>query len=390
IIERDVIVVGAGPGGSICASYLARAGVDVLLIDKEVFPRDKPCADAQSGNTLKHVKELGALEELKPLAMIEHKIKMVSSEYVETTIDTDTATAYITPRWIFDDLMKRNAVRLGAECWEDCWVYDVIKEDDYVVGVKAKYQGEYVEIRSKIVIGADGSHSVVAKSVGMFPEYSGSIAPALRTYFTGVELDPELKKEGYIEFHFDASVAPAYIWVFPSGVDGLSKGFCNVGLGVADRDSYANQSLEEIFNKWVEDSPYGKRFKNATQVAPWKGWRVPDAHQRLRNCGNGFMLIGDAGSTVIPLVDEGISAAADSGKFAADAAIEALKENNFSDEFLFERYPKKFSKMYDDRIKTIKLVQESMYDPNITNMLVNKFNSDKAFKDAAFGKMFRK
>lgn len=59
-IEREVVVVGAGPGGSVAAAYLARAGRDVLLIDRDIFPRDKPCADAQSGNTLYHVKELGA------------------------------------------------------------------------------------------------------------------------------------------------------------------------------------------------------------------------------------------------------------------------------------------------------------------------------------------
>ncbi|SFC50389.1 NAD(P)/FAD-dependent oxidoreductase [Clostridium uliginosum] len=387
IIERDVIVVGAGPGGSICASYLARAGVDVLLMDKEVFPRDKPCADAQTGNTMKHVIELGADTEIKELGILANYLKVVSANYEETI--APTSGAYITPRWLFDDLMKRTAVRHGAECLEDCWVNDVIKEDGYVVGVKAKYQGEFIEVRSKLVIGADGSHSVVAKAVGMFPEYSGSIAPALRTYFTGVELDPKLAPKGYIELHFDERVKPAYIWVFPSGKDGIKDGFCNVGMGVADRDSYDGWSLEERFYDWVENSPYGERFKRAKQVAPWKGWRVPDAHQRLRNCGNGFMLIGDAGSTVIPLVDEGISAAADSGKFAADAAIEALKENNFSDEFLYERYPMKFDEMYNDRIKTIKLVQESMYDPNVTNTMVHKFNTDLKFKEAAFKKMFK-
>lgn len=395
-VYRDVIVVGAGPGGSTCAAYLARAGVDTLLVDKDVYPRDKPCADAQSGNTLKHVKELGAYDELKKIAMEGHHLKMVSASYEETVAGDENFPVYvtITPRWEFDDLMRKTAIKHGAEMLEGAWVYDVIKEDGYVKGVKCKYQGEDIEIYSKIVIGADGSHSIVAKKVGLFPENHDSVCQAVRTYFTGVELDPKLRKDGYIEFDFDGSVAPAYFWVFPSGKRGLKEGFCNVGTGIIDRSEYGTkkynkETLVEIIERWMKTSPYGKQFENARQCAPWKGWRVPDTQQRTKDCGNGFMLIGDAGSTVIPLVDEGISGAMDSAEMAANAAIKALKEENYSEEFLYKNYPTEFTNRYSDRLKKIKLAQESLVDPNVCSKLVHKMNQDEKVKERALITMFR-
>lgn len=195
-IERDVIVVGAGPGGSTCASYLARAGVDVLLIDKETFPRDKPCGDSQAEVTIKHVAELGALDEVRKYGFRNKGFLLTSPSYEKAYL-AGPGERYTTPRKIFDNIMKNTAVRHGAEMLEDCWVYDAIKEDGFIKGVKAKYQGEYVEFRSKIVIGADGSHSMVAKAMGMFPENLQCVGAGMRCYYQDVPM------EGYLEIHFE-------------------------------------------------------------------------------------------------------------------------------------------------------------------------------------------
>ena len=216
------------------------------------------------------------------------------------------------------------------------------------------------------------------------------MTPALRTYFEGVELYDEYMNSdgGYIEFHFDASVAPGYIWIFPSGKDGLKKGFCNVGLGMTNRDLYRGKTFEERFEEWTQTSPYGKRLKNAKQVAPWKGWRVPCASQRMNNYDNGVMLVGDAGSTVIPLIDEGVSAACDSAKLAAVTAMEALKCKDYSRDTL-KKYKERFDALYDDRVKLIKIVEASIEDPKVFDTIVYKLRTDENFKKAAFGKMFR-
>ncbi len=387
-IERDVIVVGAGPGGSTAAAYLAKAGIDVLLVDKEQFPRDKPCADAQSGRTIYHVKELGVLEKLASLGMPIRGILFTSPNYDEIFIDIEDGAGFITPRWIFDDLMRRTAETHGAKVLENCWVYDVIKEDGFVKGVKAKYQGEYIELRSKIVIGADGSHSMVAKAIDMFPDEDDNVTIALRTYYSGVDLRPEGKDNGYIEFHFDERIIPGYIWVFPSGEKWQSEGFCNVGLGLTDRSLYKDRSFEERIYDWIENSPHGAKVKGAQRVAPWKGWRVPSATQRMNNYDNGVMLIGDAGSVVIPLINEGVSAACDSAKFAADTAIEALEAQDYSAEFL-KVYKERFDEAYDDRMKTIKIIEASATEPEVMNKIVYLLKNNEEFREKAFMKMFR-
>ncbi len=146
-IEREVIVVGSGPGGSMCAGYMAREGIDVLLLDKEFWPRDKPCADAQGGNTCKHIEALGAIDEHKSFAMRASTVMMASAKYEATYIPNDGL--YISPRWEFDDLMRRTAIRHGAEMWQNCWVHGVYREDGYIRGVKARVNGEDLILRGK-------------------------------------------------------------------------------------------------------------------------------------------------------------------------------------------------------------------------------------------------
>ena len=375
VIEREVIVVGAGPGGSTCASYLAREGIDVLLMDKETFPRDKPCGDSQAEVTVKHVTELGAIDELRKYGY-RNKGFLLTSPCHEKAYLSGPGERYTTPRKIFDNIMKNTAVRHGAEMLEDCWVYDVIKEDGVIQGVKAKYQGEYVEFRSKVVIGADGSHSMVAKAMGMFPENLKCVGTGLRSYFMDVPT------EGYLEIHFDKNVLPGYFYIFPSG----QKGGVNVGMGI-NLDVYNDKTLEEYIHIFAETSPFGKRLLEGRRVSPWKGWRLATAPQRYRNYAAGAMLIGDAGSMVRPLIGEGVGPATETGKMAADTAMEALKANDFSENTL-KKYDERIHRTYDASFQAVQNLDDAFRSPVMINGLVHKYNTDDAFKKQVYGMMF--
>jgi menaquinone-9 beta-reductase len=382
-IERDVIVVGAGPGGSVCASYLAKAGVDVLLVDKETFPRDKPCADCQSRTSLKHIAALGAEEELAKYGLLKDGLIFISPDNNKCFIDVPDG--YITPRWYFDNIMRKNAERLGAEVIENCWVYDVIREDGFVKGVKAKYNGEKIELRAKIVIGADGSHSIVAQKIGQFPDEPDNLSIALRTYFENVPL----LKDGYLEFHYGPVGIVGYLWVCPADKKG---NICNVGLGCNMAD-YKGFTFEEKFWEWAKTSPYGKRFIPSSdnpcrQVAPWKGWRVPTGIQHMKNYDNGVMLIGDAGSVVVPFLDEGVGAASDSAKLAAEVAQEALKKNDFSCNVL-KRYQIDWDAQYGEMYKTTKLAEGMLESPEVMNEFIENMNSSPEFKKGFFDSLVR-
>lgn len=368
ILERDVVVVGGGPGGATCAAYLARAGVDVLIVDRETFPREKPCGDCQSGVSCVLLEELGYLEDLRKISYENDGIILTSPDYTKLTVTAPfRGMRYDTPRRIFDDFLVKKAVKEGAELLEECWVYDVIKEDGYVRGVKAKYQGQKIEIRSKMVIGADGAHSIVAQKIGMFPDFDSSVAVVGRCYYEDVDMEP------YNEIHFDADVLPGYVWVFPE-----KDKVANVGLGFG-RGHYPRdgKTLDEMLHLWIERSPFGEKLRGKKRIGEFRGWRIPDGVQRMDNYVPGCMLVGDAASMVMPSTGEGIGPAMVTGKMTAQITIEALEKNDFSGEFL-SQYPVKRDEMYDAKYKSIKAFEQSFADGNNVNAFIHMMNNDPA------------
>ena len=379
-IEREVIVVGAGPGGSACASYLSRAGIDVLLLDKEKWPRDKPCGDSQAEVSMSHVKELGGFDEIKEVGYANKGLLMTAPNYEKGYLPA-TGERFTTPRRVFDTIIKNLAVRHGAELLEECWVYDVIREDGFVRGVRAKYQGEYVELRSRLVIGADGSHSRVAKAIGQFPDNPAHVAVVGRCYFEDVPM------EGYLEIHFDESVLPGYVWIFPSG----NPVVANVGLGF-NADIYLKEGMQgrhwqHFLDLFIQNNPHGERLKKGRMVGPWKGWRIPSGPQAMENYAAGVMLIGDAGSMVLPLTGEGIGPAMETASMAADTAMEALAAGDYSAAFL-KRYADRRHATYDAKYQSIKALEDAFRDPATINGFIHKFNTDEAFKDMVLNQMF--
>lgn len=378
-IERDVIVVGAGPGGSVCASYLARAGIDVLLMDKEKWPRDKPCGDSQAEVSVSHMKELGGLDEVREVGYPNKGLLLSAPNYEKCYLPA-SGERFTTPRRIFDNIVKNLAVRHGAELLEECWVYDVIKEDGFVKGVKAKYQGEYVEFRSKLVIGADGAHSMIAKAIDQFPDDPANVAVVGRCYFENIPM------EGYLEIHFDKNVLPGYVWIFPSGKDPVA----NVGLGfnseIYRKAQMEGRTLEDYLDIFIKENPFGERLKNARQIGPWKGWRIPYGPQSMDNYDSGVMLIGDAGSVILPLTAEGVGPAMETAKMAADTAIEALKAKDYSADFL-KRYSDVRHGMYDAKYKSIKKLEDAFRSTDTVNGFIHKFNADEAFKQQVIAEM---
>lgn len=378
-IEREVIVVGAGPGGSACAAYLSRAGIDVLLLDKEKWPRDKPCGDSQAEVTMSHVKELGGLEAVRAVGYPNKGLLMTAPNHEKAYLPA-TDERFTTPRRIFDNIIKDLAVQHGAELLEECWVYDVIKEEGFVRGVKAKYMGEYVEFRSKLVVGADGAHSVVAKAIGQLPDDPGSVAVVGRCYYEHVPM------EGYLEIHFDENVLPGYVWIFPSGKDPVA----NVGLGFNAelylKENMKGRTLEDFLQIFIENNPHGERLKGARRIGPWKGWRIPSGPQAMDNYAPGVMLIGDAGSMVLPLTGEGIGPAMETAKMVADTAADALKANDFSSEFL-KRYADMRHAMYDAKYQSIKMLENAFRSPETINGFLHRFNTEEEFKQQVISQM---
>lgn len=398
-MEREVIISGAGPAGAICASYLAKEGIDVLLIDKEIFPRDKACGDIQCEGAVSHINALGAFEKLDEMACCVRNIKLISHSGNEAVVPYEF---YATPRYELDALLLETAAGWGAEVRQDCRLTDISFSKGEVRGVRIRSGGEECEIRCRMFIGADGAYSPSAKALGVMREASEAFSIGQRAYFRGINLDRALAKgryEGYAVFSFDSMVKPGYFWIVPSGRKGVEEGFCNVGMIVRDRDSYRSPDLQERFFRWLEKNPQiGALFENAVQTSPWAGGKLPDMGQRIKNCGRRYILIGDAAASTEPVLDDGLSAAADSAAAAAAAVMKAFEKGDFSEELLSGVYREAMkkpegaagakSRRQEDVIKDRRLMLQSMYDPEVMDMVVRKLAEDPSYRKRAMGGIF--
>jgi menaquinone-9 beta-reductase len=321
----DVIVVGAGPGGSTTAARLAMAGCDVLLVDKERFPREKPCSDIYGPYGMDTYKEIGAYDELLAKGFCFSAITLTSPDY--TVITGPNLAALTCPRRVGDNILKETAARQGARVLEEFWVNDLMMNRGQVVGIKGKYEGKFVEYPARIVIGADGSHSWVAKRLGLFSDNYDEVFLAGRAYYAGC--DPPLRA---VEIHYDPYFFPCFVCLSPHPGYG---DVVNVGIGVQLTPYVQSKDgVEELLRKFIETSPFGEKLRKAKPVSDWMGWRVPSAGQIGKTYAPGAMLIGDAGSFVDPFVLEGIASSVRSGGYAVRTALEALKKGDFSESSL--------------------------------------------------------
>ncbi len=383
LVQRDVIVVGAGPAGAICAAYLAKAGLDVLLLDKEIFPRDKVSGDVVRERFVEHVHALENVAMLDAMSTCVRNVKVVSSNH-EATMPFE---CYALPRYKMDKMLTDMAVSWGAEFRQGCRVAEIINHGGVVKGVIAIEKGVKKEFRSAVVVGADGVNSEVIRLLSIEEENPESIWMGVRAYFKGVKIDRALSKDQYNAggiFGFDDEAGPAYFWIMPSGTDGVKKGICNVGMMAKGRDRHELSALRERIIKWLGGEKIAPMFEDAEQLADWSFGRMgdegmndgSDESQGRKLAGDGYVLIGDAVSKVPFFFGDGLTTAANSAKAAADAIVEAFDQDEFSEEVLLPVYEEAFVKLQgvsaEDKTKLNRLLMESMEDSKVMDLIVKK------------------
>lgn len=332
--EFDAIVVGGGPAGNTCSLFLADAGLKVLLLEKEVFPRDKTCADNKSWVCTSIVKELGLWEKFQSLPKQEITQMLFSSpaghemlvELEKEKIEKD-GPHYNVRRLFFDDFLFQAAKkRKNIQVIEGFLVEGAIFEEKKVVGVKGKNPGGKIEeFFSKIVVGADGSTSPFSMSVGINPIVSERHALSARAYFSGVKFLPNT-----VELHYLKGVCPGYFWIFP-----VDNGLCNVGVGLQTIElGKKGKKIDELLAEIIYSQKFAQRFSAAKQVSKTSVWGLTVGLRKRKVFGNGFVLCGDAANTSVTFAGEGVGPAMRSGKIAAQAIIGAFEKNDFSEKTL--------------------------------------------------------
>jgi geranylgeranyl reductase family protein len=319
-MAADVIVVGAGPAGAAAAHTLACSGVEVLLLERSRFPRDKTCGDGVAPHAVDILREMGVTFDLfggRARKTYGGLISGPGGGWFSAEPPRGSGGArlesWIVPRMVLDAHVARAAVSAGAVLREDATVTGLVRERGRITGVEVSDGVRVRQIRARAVIGADGAHSSVARALGLHENGPRHIGYALRGYYdgvTGLRDDMELH-------YFDGRLLPGYGWVFPTG-----ERTANVGVGIYFGElRREKRKLREILDDFVRGTPsVAERFRDATPMGNASGWPLPVASARRRTVFDGVLLTGDAASLVDPLTGEGIYTALVSGQSAARAA----------------------------------------------------------------------
>lgn len=370
----DVIIVGAGPGGSGLAIRLGKQGKKVLMLDKASFPRDKTCGDGISGKSVMLLRELGIETDVANAIgakIFGVTISSPNGQLLDIPM-TGKNYGYCIRREVFDNVLFSNAEKTkNVVTIENFSVTDLIQENGFVVGIKGmdSKDKQIQEFRAKVIIGADGATSIVANKLGLGSHDPNHHIVAIRAYYDGVT---ELTDK--IEIHFIDGVLPGYFWIFP-----VEKGKCNVGIGMVTKElQKRGVKLDKLmFDAIKQNDLFKTRFKNAKMAGPVKGWNLPLGSTKRKSFGNGFLLIGDAASLIDPFTGEGIGNALYSGKIAADEIEKAFKANDFSEKF-FTNYSKRLDVELYPELKTSYNLQKMVNYPWLLNFLVKKAKTKPA------------
>ncbi len=322
----DVVVIGAGPAGSITAKTAAGKGLSVLLIEKRQEIGDPVrCAEGVSKVCLKKHIDLDdrwICADVKGSRIFSPDGTMI--EMAEEVAGAEVG--YVLERKLFDRALAYESAKAGAEVFVKTRATGLIIEDGFVRGVRIMHRGEEREVRCKIVIGADGVESKVGRWAGIDTSLKPvDIETCAQFLMSNTGIDQE-----YCYFYLGNEMAPAgYIWIFPKG-----NGLANVGIGILGSKS-GQKTAVEYLEDFVAD-----KFPDARVLEVDVGG-VPVSGSIDKTIANGLMLVGDAARQSDPITGGGIVNAMEAGEIAGEVAYEAISSGDLSETKLGE-YEKKW------------------------------------------------
>ena len=328
--DADVIVVGAGPGGSATAYHLARHGVRVLLLEKTEFPREKVCGDGLTPRAVRQLVRMG-VDTSPEAGWLHNKGLRVIGGGVRLELDWPDLASFpnyglVRTRLDFDDLLAQRAVVAGAKLRTGVNVLaPVLDADDRVTGVQAEVgpDKEPATFHAPLVVAADGVSGRFPLALGMAKREDRPIGVAVRRYYRSPAKHDDDYLESWLELRAKGNDAllPGYGWIF-----GLGDGRVNVGLGVLNSSTaFGRTNYRRLLTDWLANTPEDWGMTDeANADGPILGAALPMGFNRVPHYSRGVLLVGDSGGMVNPFNGEGIAYAMESGELAAEVAVQAL------------------------------------------------------------------
>jgi menaquinone-9 beta-reductase len=327
VYDADVLIVGGGPSGSICANYLAKAGNKVILIDSENFPRDKICGDFVSPISLNELKEIGIweLDDFERTYVITgatvhlNGLSLISKNLPEMEGLPDYGR--VIPRVKLDNWLVEAAKKNGVQVITPCRLENYSINTNSVT-IDCDQEGRKRYFTVKLIVGADGSYSKVARLLnGRNPLPENKIV-AVRAYFENVNC-----KSQQAELFFSSKSFPGYYWFFP-----VSPTTANVGVGMMLENFPKEEiSLKKLLLDIIEnDESFKSKIGDGKLEGKIVGFPLSIYDPNETIVKDRLLLIGDAAGLVNPINGEGIQHAIQSGRWAAESIAECLKKNNLT------------------------------------------------------------
>jgi flavin-dependent dehydrogenase len=319
-ISTDVLVVGAGPAGSASAALLARQGLDIVLIDRAAFPRDKACSEYLSPEAVRVLHRLGVVPDLeragaRPLAgtvVRGPRGARLHGLFAEARPRPAHASGLAVSRRVLDARLVAAAREAGARVLERMTLEELLYENGGVAGAVVRHPTGRRVIRARLTIGADGLHSVVAQRLGVrrggLLRRFAFVAHVAGVSGLGDSAEMHVGTEGYV------------------GLNRIGDDIANVALVVpAHWVGQARGRATDFFFEHLDRFPdirgrvdRGRLVRRVLTAGPFGAWA-------RRAIANGALLVGDAADFFDPFTGEGICAALRGAELVAEHAPPALQ-----------------------------------------------------------------
>jgi menaquinone-9 beta-reductase len=344
VTHADAVVVGAGPGGAAAGYFLAEAGHDVVVIEKESFPRDKVCGDGLTPRAVKALQSLGLRDEAEgrlPGWDRQDGLRMygagITLDLPWPELEDWPSHSVTATRSLFDHTLARNAAKAGAQVWEETEVLGptyLTGSQRRVSGVRyRRADGSEGIVRAPVVLAADGGSSRFAINLGLHRDDTRPMGVAVRAYYRSPRAAMGMM-EGFLELYrrdvpgpvtgsgdSRGELLPGYGWIFP-----LDDGLVNVGWGLLNTSKhFRTTNYRKTLDEWVAGFPEEWGIRKDTMVGRPRSAGLPMGHNRKPPVYKGALLVGDAAGMVNPFNGEGISYAIEAAAMAAEAVDSALR-----------------------------------------------------------------
>ena len=383
-LNSDIIIAGAGPAGATTSLFLCKEKIPHIIIDKAVFPRDKICGDALSGKVADVLKKLNPsyLHELSndqknSLGSYGVKFAAPNGNFVDIPFKENykslpAAPGFIERRIDFDNWLV-NKIDRSYATFVTASLKDVRQKENHAE-ITYDENGNTKTATCRLLIGSEGSRSLVAKKLASISKEDNHYCAGLRAYYSGVT---GMHPDNFIELHFLKDLLPGYLWIFP-----LADGNANVGVGMlSSHVSKRHINLKKVMLNSIETNPTIKhRFTNAKMIGDISGWGLPLGSKKRKISGNNFLLTGDAASLIDPFTGEGIGNAMFSGMIAAQHIKNALAQKSFDEKFLSAYTDEIYDKLWKE-LRLSRTLQQLSNNAWLFNLVVNKASKNKRLRN---------